>query len=164
MLSAVYIFWLQSALCQDFIKLWIVSAFQEQGSILKKHLTNRGYNPGKVQIANDDMKQRDRQSLPQYRERYLKDSVPLVTTYHPVLKDLNSTYILRRHLTTLCRNPRMVDVFKDPPMSSLRRPRNLKGMVMRTRLNNPLPNGGFKTCTDLRCQLCKYSSDIWEFQ
>jgi hypothetical protein len=60
-------------------------------------------------------------------------------------------------------NTRMADVFKDPPMAYFRRPRNLKDMVVRTRLDNPLPNGGFKTCMDLRCQLCRYSSDTETF-
>ena len=49
-------------------------------------------------------------------------------------------------------------------MASFRRPRNLKDMVVRTRLDNPLLNGGFKTCTDLRCQLCRYSSDTESFR
>lgn len=30
-------------------------------------------------------------------------------------------------------------------------------MIVRPILDNPLPNGGFKTCSDLRCLLCKHS-------
>ena len=137
------------------------TSFQEQGNILKKHLTNRGYNPCKVQTAIDEMEQLDRQSLLQYKEKTHTDRVPLVTTYHPVLKDLGR--ILRKHLPILHTNTRMADVFKDPPMASFRRPRNLKDMVVRTRLDSPIPNGGFKTCRDLRCQLCRYSSDTESF-
>jgi hypothetical protein len=48
--------------------------------------------------------------------------------------------------------------FRDPAMTSFRRPRNLKDNMVRTRLDNPLPNGGFKTCTNLKYQLYKYSS------
>jgi hypothetical protein len=104
------------------------TSFQEQGNILKKQFTNRGYNHCKVQTATDEMAQLDRQSLLQYKEQ-----------------------------------ARMADVFKDPPMTSFRRPRKLKGMVVRTRLDNPLPNGRFKTCTDLRCQLWRCSSDTESF-
>jgi hypothetical protein len=48
-------------------------------------------------------------------------------------------------------------VFKNPPMAAFRRPRNLKDIIIRTRLDNPLPIGGFTTCTDKRCLMCKFS-------
>ena len=51
----------------------------------------------------------------------------------------------------------MAKVFKDPPMAAFRRPRNLKDIIIRTRLDNPLPIGGFTTCTDKRCLMCKFS-------
>ena len=137
------------------------TSFREQGHILKVHLTNRGYNPSKVQCAIDEMSQQDRQELLQYNVKPHNDRVPMVTTYHPALRDLNG--ILRKHLPILHANKRLADVFKDPPMASFRRPRNLKDMVVRTRLDNPLPNGGFKTCSNLRCQLCQYSSDTETF-
>lgn len=38
----------------------------------------------------------------------------------------------------------MADLFKDPPMATFKRPRNLKGMVVRAILENPLPNGVLK--------------------
>jgi hypothetical protein len=98
----------------------------------------------------------DRQVLLQYKKALtIRDQ--LVTTYHLVLKDLGR--ILRKHLPILRTKARMADVFKDPSMASFRRPRNLKDMVVKTRLDYPLPNGGFKTCTELRCQLCRNSSD-----
>jgi hypothetical protein len=42
-------------------------------------------------------------------------------------------------------------------MTSFRCLKNLKDMVVRARLDNPLTNGGFKTCTDLKCQLCRHT-------
>jgi hypothetical protein len=107
------------------------------------------------------MAQLDRQCFLQYKEKAHTDRVPLVTTYHPVLKDLSS--ILKKHLHILHNNTSMANVLKDPPMASFIRPRNWNDMVVRARLDNPLPIGGFKTCTDLRCQLCRYSSDTESF-
>lgn len=48
-------------------------------------------------------------------------------------------------------------------MAAFKRPKNLKDMVVRTKIKNPLPNGGFRTCSDTRCLLCKHSSDADDF-
>jgi hypothetical protein len=93
------------------------TSFQEQGNILKKHLTNRGYNHCKVQTVIDEMARQDRLSLLQYKEKSHTDRVSLVTTYYQVLKDL-----VRKHLPILHTNARMADVFRDPPMAFFRRP------------------------------------------
>lgn len=39
-----------------------------------------------------------------------------------------------------------------------------KDMVVGARLDNPLPNGGFKTCSDVRCLLCKHSINMDSFK
>ena len=135
--------------------------YKEQSTHLKNNLFRRGYQAHKVQAAIDEMSLLDRQSLLQYRARSTGNRVPMVTTYHPVLKDL--TNILKRHIPILHTNKRMSEVFKDPPMAAFRRPRNLKDMVVRTHLENPLPNGGFKICTDGRCLICKQTDGTDSF-
>lgn len=47
----------------------------------------------------------------------------------------------------------MADVFKDPPMAALGRSRSLICMVVRTKVEIPIPNVGFKhfNTTDLLC-------------
>lgn len=138
------------------------TSFQEQSQLLKTHLCRRGYRAAPVQSAIDELSSKDRNTLLQYKEREKSSRVPLVTTFHPVLKSLNA--ILRRHLPVLYNNERMATVFKEPPMAAFRRPRNLKDMVVRARLDNPLPNGGFRTCSDKRCLLCKHSEDTDTFR
>nr|XP_022316718.1 uncharacterized protein LOC111120285 [Crassostrea virginica] len=135
--------------------------YQKESDLLKSHLCKRGYKANTVQTAIDEMAEHDRQDLLRYKQKDNISRVPLVTTYHPVLKNLNS--ILKQNLPILHSNKRMVEVFKEPPLAAYRRPRNLKDMVVRTRLDNPLPNGGFKTCSDRRCLLCKHSSDTVSF-
>jgi hypothetical protein len=66
-----------------------------------------------VQAAIDEMSLLNRKSLLQYRAKSTGNRVPMVTTYHPVLKDL--TNILKRHIPILHTNKRMSEVFKDPP-------------------------------------------------
>lgn len=59
-------------------------------------------------------------------------------------------------MSILYTNDRMADIFKDPPMVAFKPPRNLKDMVARGRFGNTLLSGGFKTCSDTRCLLCKF--------
>ncbi|XP_052680295.1 uncharacterized protein LOC128161092 [Crassostrea angulata] len=136
--------------------------FEEQSRILKSHLFNRDYKAHTVQSAIDEITTKDRKTLLQYKEKTDKSRVPLVTTYHLALKNLNS--MLRNNLPILYTNERMADLFKDPPMAAFKRPRNLKDMVVRARLDNPLTNGGFKTCSDTRCLLCKHSTNADSFK
>ena len=135
--------------------------FQEQSQLLKTNLCNRGYKAKSVQTVIDEISKKDRNALLQYKPKTDNSRVPLVTTYHPALKILNN--ILRKNLPTLHKNERMANVFKEPPLVSYRRPRNIKDMVVRTRLDNPLPVASFKTCLDNRCLLCKHSNDTNDF-
>lgn len=60
---------------------------------------------------------------------------------HPVHR-FNS--ILRNILPILYTYERMADLFKNPSLAAIKRPGNLKDMVVRAILDNPLLNGGFK--------------------
>ncbi|XP_065925150.1 uncharacterized protein [Magallana gigas] len=110
--------------------------FEEQSRILKSHLCNRGYKAHTIQSAINKITTKDSKTILQYKEKTDKSRVPLVTTYHPALKNINS--ILRDNLPILYTNERMADLFKDPPMGAFKRPRNLKDMVVRARLDNRL--------------------------
>ena len=121
--------------------------YQEKGLRLKTHICQRDYETSKVQTkvqaAINEVSNKDRQSLLQYNENTTVNRVPVVTTYHPVLEDLSN--FLKKHIPILNVNKIMADVFKTSHTAAFRRPRNLKDMVVRTKLENPLPNGGFKT-------------------
>jgi hypothetical protein len=47
------------------------TSFREQGNILKKHLTNRGYNPCKVRTTIYKMARQERQSLLLYKKKLI---------------------------------------------------------------------------------------------
>lgn len=49
-------------------------------------------------------------------------------------------------------------------MAAFKRPRNLNDTVIKTRLDNPLPNGGFKTSLDPRCLLHKHNTNTDGFK
>ena len=104
--------------------------YQEQNLRLKAHLCKRGYEAPKVHTATriNDMSNEDRQSFLQYKEKSTGNRFLMVTTYHLVLKDLNT--ILKKTYPHSLTNQIMAEVFKEPPLTAIRRPRNLKDMVV----------------------------------
>lgn len=72
-----------------------------------------------------------------------KSSVPRLTTYYPAIKVLKS--ILKNSLPIFYTNERMTGLFNDPLMTVIKRPKNMKNIVVKAILDNPLLNGGFKT-------------------
>jgi hypothetical protein len=110
--------------------------FEKQSKILKNHLCKRGYRVAPVQAAIDEMFNTDRNSLLSYKRKEEGSRVPLVTTYHHALKNINT--ILKSHLAILYNNERMAKVFKDPPMGAFRRPRHNQNKI-----GQPTTNRGF---------------------
>lgn len=75
-----------------------------------------------------------------------------MTGFHQSLLTIppkNLTSILRNRLPIMYANKWMAGVFIKTHMASLIRTENVKGMVVRTSLDNALPNGRFKTCQDV---------------
>lgn len=103
--------------------------------MLKFHLCNRGYKSHTMQSATDEVDTNDRDTLLQCEEKTLT-RVPLVTTYHPVLRNLNM--ILRNNLSILYTNERMADLLKDQPMAAFKRPRILKKHSSESEIRQPI--------------------------
>lgn len=53
----------------------------------------------------------------------------------------------------------MTSLFNDPSMTVIKRPKNMKDLVVRAILDNPLFNGGFKALSDKRGLLYKHSTN-----
>lgn len=52
---------------------------------------------------------------------------------------------------------------KEETMAAFKCHGNIKNIVVKTKLKNPLPCGCFKTCSDTRCLLWKQNSDADDF-
>jgi hypothetical protein len=61
------------------------------------------------------------------RESRLATEPQLLPRTRPVLNDL--TNILKKDISILHINIRMIEVFKDPPITAFRRPQNLRDIV-----------------------------------
>ena len=78
--------------------------------------------------------------------------IPLVITYHPLLKDIAS--VIRKPLYILYLSKESKEIFTPGPMVSFREPRKLGSYLVRAKLY-PIERsvGSFK-CSGKRCQVC----------
>ena len=78
--------------------------------------------------------------------------IPLVITYHPLIKDFAS--VIRKHLYILYLNKEVKEIFTPGPIIPSRGARKLTSYLVRAKLY-PLERsvGSFK-CNGKRCQVC----------
>lgn len=120
--------------------------FEDENKLLKSNLCNRGYKVFTVQSAIDVTSRHETffetwNLFPVQRENtqtqcstcHHLSSRPYETKHHP--KKWSSHFFI---------NHRMPDIFKDPPMDMVKRPGNLKHIVLKARLNNPLSSWRLK--------------------
>ena len=85
------------------------------------------------------------------------DRVPLVVTYHPQLPCLGR--ILRNHLPILHISETMKEAVPNPPLVANRRPKNLKGLLVRVMMKPPQQlYEGNSSCGRPHCKSCMH---IW---
>ena len=116
---------------------------------MKSWFLKRGYPVALIQNEMDKVKFK-RQRI-QRREGITK-GVPLVITYHPLLKGVGN--ILRKHLYILYLDNEVKKVFSPAPMVSFKSARKLSSYLVRAKLY-PLNRsvGSFK-CNKPRCEIC----------
>lgn len=92
----------------------------------------------------------------QYIEHGENSRVTFPITYHPNLRNLPKT-ILEKFNNILLRDPRNKSIFKDPPMVSYRRCKNLQDYLTRSSLacRSVANLGGFSNCLNPKCGLPK---------
>ena len=120
------------------------------------YLLNRGYPFKLIDKYFRKVQPMDRDSLLLYRSRTENKRIPLTITYHPKLSPL-----LKRIKTSwrnLSLDPSIREVFNEPPIVAFSQPRNLRGLLVHTRLNPTpdTPTGGNSPCGSKRCQVCDH--------
>ena len=91
------------------------------------------------------------------RNQEREDRVPLVTTYHPALSSMMK--VVQKLHPILKSTEEHRKVFPEPPFIAFRRCKNLKDILVRSKLYN-VDNGacdskGCSPCRKSRCQVCK---------
>ena len=102
---------------------------------LQDHLSKRGYDPKLVEESIEKAKTVDRSSLLIYNEKKKNKRVPLVLTYDSRLNKASRT--VSEQMSTLHMDEKLCKIFPDPPLISFRRNRNLRDLLVSTRLPDP---------------------------
>ena len=115
---------------------------------MKFWFLNRGYPEWLIDKAVEKLKF---PCTSRKRDTKMK-GIPLVITYHPLLKDFAS--VIRKHLYILYLSKEVKEIFTPGPMVSFRGARKLGSYLVRAKLY-PIERsvGSFK-CNGKRCQVC----------
>ena len=126
----------------------------------KGYLVNQGYPVNLVDNQFLKALTIPRKDLLKQKFRASKKIFPFVTTFNPMLPDLN--YIIKKHLHFLASNPRLRELFpKNSIISSYRRSKNLKKILAPSKFESThsqrisSPAGSCFKCDKNKCDLCK---------
>ena len=95
-------------------------------------LITRGYPHEMIQTTLSEVNFAKRQSALQQKKKTRKQILPLVTTYHPSVRNLKN--ILMQNWNLIQNQPLLKNIFKDPPIISYKRGQSLKDMLVRAKI------------------------------
>ena len=86
------------------------------------------------------------------------DSTKLIVTYHP---QNVVAQIIFQNLDILKADTKACRVFHEPPLVALRRAKNMRNLLVRSRVNTE-NRSGTRACNRLRCKTCRFVSQSCE--
>jgi hypothetical protein len=138
--------------------------FKRSTNQLTQAFLDRGYPQPILEDALSKTDQRDRNSLltSNSHKKTKSDKVIFVTTYNPRGQNIKS--ILAKHARILSKHPHTSHLKEDKFMVAYRRPKNLKDLLVHSRLTmTNLPPGMFR-CGAPRCQICIHVDTTSQFK
>ena len=135
--------------------------FKSRLAELKGWFKGRGYEESFIQQQIDRVRGLDREALVITRDKEedqgREGRVPLVTTYHPALSSIMG--VAQRLHPMLVTSEEHRKVFPEPPFIAFRRCKNLKDILVRSKLysgdSGAYDRRGCTPCDKSRCQVCK---------
>ena len=122
-------------------------------SDLKLFLLNRNFKSKTIDSAFRRIRNLSRNDTFHRKNKNSKtDRVPLVTTFHPGLPNL--PHILQKYLPILHSSTRCKKAIPNCPIVSFHRPKNLRDILVRSKVATNHQNGFFK-CNNKRCFTCR---------
>ena len=137
--------------------------FDKRLGELKEWLRGRGYEDSLIGDKIDKVRKLDREALLEdainkWSRMDREEMVPLVLTYHPAFNLLWK--IVRKHYSILENSEEHRNVFSQPPFIAFRRCKNLKDILVRSKLysrgTGDAYSQGCSSCGGKRCQVCKH--------
>jgi hypothetical protein len=116
-------------------------------------LKKRGYNDKVIESGFSKASEINRNDLLEYKEKKINKQVLLVLTYHPSLEKIAG--IVRHHWKEIEKGETLAKLFPEPPVVAFRRPKSIKGTLVRAAVPRPSSTTGqCKPCGDKRCKCC----------
>ena len=106
--------------------------FEENIDKFKTHLMERGYPRNFIYNTLSEVKFEGRKRALLQQNNAKKRILPFVTQYHPAVPNL--TEILMRKWYLIQQQPLLNEIFKDSPLTSYRKGRSLKDILVRAKL------------------------------
>ena len=121
-----------------------VEDFTLRSNQLRTHLLARGYKEHLIDQQIQKAANTPRtETLQPHPPKQPLQRTPLVVTFHPCLSSLPK--IVKKHLPILHTSRKLEKAIPNPPLVSFRRPRNLKTLLIRTRVSTPAPPTNIRT-------------------
>ena len=105
--------------------------FEENIAKFKQNLIERGYPEKLIQETLSEVKFENRNAALTQKPNENKRILPFVTQYQPSVPNLKQILIKNWHLIE---QPRLKEIFKEPPIISYTRGRSLKDILVRAKL------------------------------
>ena len=106
--------------------------FEENIAKFKRNLIERGYPEMLIQETLSEVKFENRNAALTQKPKENKRILPFVTQYQPSVPNLKQILMKNWHLIE--QQPRLKEIFKEPPIISYRRGRSLKDILVRAKL------------------------------
>ena len=137
--------------------------YEKERSKIKERLTQRGYNSNLIEKQLLKVDELDRKETLKYRKKHKNkkmDRVPLILTYSRALPDIGK--ILSSHQKIIKKSPQLRKIFKDQPLCSFRRDKNLADIMVHQKTakvlkKNPLPESRLQGKCERKCVICEKS-------
>ena len=124
---------------------------------LLQYLTKRGYKTKKTRKQIQKASKKSRQDCLKTTKHRKNHRTPFVVTYHPSLPQLST--ILKQNINILQNSKTCKEVFPEVPILSYRRPKNLRDILIRARINRDTPSnpsGTYKCHSRPNCITCQH--------
>ena len=119
---------------------------------LKNWVSKRGY-PARIISRQVNRALRSEENVKERDGKHMKEKgVPLVVTYNPNFKNLR--ILIRKNLQIMYADPETTRVFTPAPFVSFRSVRNLKSLLVRSKVYPLERKEGSAKCNGKRCQVC----------
>ena len=137
--------------------------FKKAAESMLGYFAERGFEKHDMEKTYTEVSSMKRKEVLEYKGKPKTDRVPFVITFHPRLRKLGN--VLHKHYHLLQSNERLKRAFSQPPMVAFRRLKNLRDMLMHSKLRKEEKKEEVTSrCNGARCKCCRMLVETKSFE